>query len=278
MATNQTSILVGVFEKETQARQAIDALKGAGFGYDQIGVAMREGGAVTTNLLNDLMGLGVPQDRASYYDNEFKAGRTIVSVRPDGRDAEVRNIFNNAGAYDYDQNMVATQNADYAQTNTGNYTQTANTDTTGYVDQGDQQRLRLREEQLQATKERVQTGEVELRKDVVTEQKTLNVPVTHEEVLIERRPVTGGQVDNTPIGDDETISIPVSEEQVNVTKTPVVTGEVAVGKRAVQETQQVSDTVRREEARVENPNNLPIHGTENDIFHRDQTQTDVHNS
>ena len=40
--------------------------------------------------------------------------------------------------------------------------------------------------------------------------------------------------------------VPVSEEQVNVTKTPVVTGEVRVGKRAVQENQQVTDTVQRD--------------------------------
>jgi uncharacterized protein (TIGR02271 family) len=86
-------------------------------------------------------------------------------------------------------------------------------------------------------------------------------------VVIEQRPVTGGQIDSTPIGEGETIRVPLTEEKVNVTKNTVVTGEVAAGKREVQETQQVTDTVRREEARVEQQGDAPIHGTESDHFH-----------
>lgn len=283
MATQPTSIIAGVFAQESQARAAINELKAAGFGYDQVGVATHEGGAATQNLMNDLLGLGVPQERASYYDNEFRSGRTIVSVRPDGRDNEVANILQRNGAYDYDNRSTANT---YARASTTDYTQTnapadsmqtgpyAQTNTTDYADTDDARSLRLREEQLQATKQRVQAGEVELRKDVVTEQKTINVPVTHEEVVIERTNVNSGQVDQNPIGQDEVIRVPVSEEQVNVTKTPVVTGEVAVGKRAIQENQQVTDTVKREEARVENPDNAIIHGTENDIYHRNQNNPD----
>jgi len=58
---------------------------------------------------------------------------------------------------------------------------------------------------------------VNLRKELVTEQQTLNVPVTHEEVYIERR-VGSGQVSAAPIGEGEAIRVPVSAEQVNVTK------------------------------------------------------------
>lgn len=117
--------------------------------------------------------------------------------------------------------------------------------------------LRLHKEELQASKQSVQTGEVTLRKDVITETKTLDVPVTREEVYIERRPVQAGEVAVGEIGEGAEIRVPVMEEQVTVTKTPVVTEEVSIGKREVQETQHVSDTVRREEARIEregNPN------------------------
>ncbi len=269
----QTPLVVGVFQDERQAKNAIDQLRAAGFGYDQVGVAMREGGAVTKNLLDDLTKLGVPQDRASYYDNEFRSGRTVVSVRPDGRDQEVMSILRNNGAYDYNQSATSTQNAGYAQTNTantygqadyaqtgGNYAQGTTADAQYANETDEQRRLRLREEQLNVSKERVQTGEVGLRKEVVEEQRTVNVPVTHEEVVLERRPVSGGQVDNTPIGQDESIRVPVSEEQVEVTKTPVVTDEVSLGKRAVQENQQVTDTVRREEARLDQSGNPVVQG------------------
>ncbi|MDO3410447.1 YsnF/AvaK domain-containing protein [Saccharibacillus sp. CPCC 101409] len=133
--------------------------------------------------------------------------------------------------------------------------------TAGYtppIDETDEARkLRLREEQLDVTKNRVQSGEVEIHKDIIEEQKTIDVPVTHEEVVIERRAVNAVPTDE-PIGADETIRVPVSEEQVEVNKRSVVTGEVEVHKREVQETQQVSDTVRREEARIEKDGNLSV--------------------
>jgi len=46
--------------------------------------------------------------------------------------------------------------------------------------------LRLHEEQLQVSKERVQTGEVQVHKRVVTELRTMQVPVQREEVVVER--------------------------------------------------------------------------------------------
>lgn len=37
------------------------------------------------------------------------------------------------------------------------------------------------------SKQRVQAGEVDLRKEVVTKQKTVNLPVMHKEAFIQRR-------------------------------------------------------------------------------------------
>ena len=55
----------------------------------------------------------------------------------------------------------------------------------------DQEGIELREEELRVEKERVEAGEVRLRKEVVKENKTIDVPVTHEEVVVEKRPVGG---------------------------------------------------------------------------------------
>lgn len=55
----------------------------------------------------------------------------------------------------------------------------------------------------------------------------------------------------------------------------MVTGEVSIGKRAVQETQQVTDTVKKEEARVEQQGDAPIHGTKSDRFHPTQTNEET---
>lgn len=237
MATLQSHFIIGAFQTEREAKNAIDALKNAGFAQDQIGIALREGGAVTHSLLSDFMNLGISQDEASYYDDEFKAGHPVVSVRADGRDQEVLNILHSYGAYTYAMQRPPTAGMAASQ---------------GTMYETDEaQRLKLREEQLQVEKERMQTGEAHLRKEVVEEQKTFTVPTTREEIVVEVQPGSGLTTDQSPITPGETIHIPVSEERVHVTKQPVETGEVSIHKQAVQEEQPVSETVKREKARLE---------------------------
>ena len=75
--------------------------------------------------------------------------------------------------------------------------------------------------------------------------------MTREEVTIERQSVARRPAEGS-IGEGEgSIRVPVHEEQVLVEKRPVVKEEIKVGKQQVQETKQVSGTVRREEARIE---------------------------
>jgi uncharacterized protein (TIGR02271 family) len=100
---------------------------------------------------------------------------------------------------------------------------------------------------------------VEIKKDVVTEQRTVDVPVTREEVYVERHPVERRPSDR-PIGQGETIEVPVREERVEVEKRPVVYEEVEVGKRQVQDTEHVSAEVRREEAHIEREGDVRVRG------------------
>lgn len=112
-------------------------------------------------------------------------------------------------------------------------------------------RLRLHEEKLNVDKERVQTGEVDVHKHVVMDEQTVEVPVTREEVYVERRQVDGEAATGERFEDDDSIHIPVTEERVEVTKRPVVSEEIVVGKRQVQDTETVSETVRREEVDID---------------------------
>jgi uncharacterized protein (TIGR02271 family) len=118
--------------------------------------------------------------------------------------------------------------------------------------------MQLREEQLKVKKTPVETGDVRIRKEVVTEQKTIDVPVEREEVIIERRPASG-RAKATDFGAEE-IRIPVKEEKVDVTKEAVVTGEVSVGKRKVQDTKQVSETVQKEKLKVVKHGDVKVKG------------------
>ena len=84
----------------------------------------------------------------------------------------------------------------------------------------------------------------------------MNVPVSREELVIERSKGTGAPTGE--IGTDEDIRVPLSEERVRTEKQPVVNEEVRVGKRQVQNNQQVSDQVRHEELRVDKEGNVDI--------------------
>src|SRR5439155_5849335 len=97
--------------------------------------------------------------------------------------------------------------------------------------------MQFREEELRARKEPVQTGEARIGKEVVSEEKTMEVPRTREEVYVERRPVDRRPADKPIEGGGQTIEVPVREERVTADKEPVVYEEVDVGKRRTQETE-----------------------------------------
>jgi len=109
----------------------------------------------------------------------------------------------------------------------------------------------VREETLTATTTARELGEVRIEKDVVSEERVLNVPVTEERVRVERR-VVDRAVTGADAGafQDEVIEVPVYGEEVQLQKQVRVAEEVEIGKEAVQRTEQVAGTVRREEVHV----------------------------
>jgi len=115
-----------------------------------------------------------------------------------------------------------------------------------------EEKLRLHEERLNVDKRMEETGEVHVNKHVETEKQSLDIPVKREEVHIERRPVNETVTGDAKIFDDgENIHIPVKQEHVEVTKKPVVNEEIVVGKKEVEDTKHIRETVRHEEADIE---------------------------
>jgi len=111
--------------------------------------------------------------------------------------------------------------------------------------------LQLRAERMKVTKRPVQSGDVTVRKEVVTEHKTMTVPVEHEEIVIERHPVSDKAAAGKIGAAAEEIRVPVQREEVEITKEPVVTEEVTIGKRKVQESQDAAASLRKERLKVE---------------------------
>ncbi|MFL2134545.1 YsnF/AvaK domain-containing protein [Desemzia sp. FAM 24101] len=122
----------------------------------------------------------------------------------------------------------------------------------------DTDKITLQEERLDVDTNEVQTGEVNIKKNVTEETKTVEVPVKHEEVTIEKRPVTGNESADGVLGDEEEITIPITEEQIEVTKRPVVTDEVVVNKETKEETKEVSETLRKEDLDVDTQGDVTV--------------------
>lgn len=123
----------------------------------------------------------------------------------------------------------------------------------------DNQTVELSEERLEVDTNEVQTGEVHVSKRVVEDRESVDVPVDHEEVVIERHSVEGDRevTDNHEFKDEE-FTIPVNEEQIDVNKKSVVTEEVSIGKERVTDNKHVEETVRREELDVDTEGDIDV--------------------
>jgi uncharacterized protein (TIGR02271 family) len=212
-----------------------------------------------------LAGTGIPSDRAAYLTRSLEPGGAIVTVHDANRAREAEEILSANTArvrYEDVEGDVAAEDEfvenDAPRIDAADSTGQEITDT-GYVDRCPVdaanragERIQLFGEVLRVHKERINRGEVRVRKDVITENQTIDVPVVREELVLERVAVSG----NTPapsanIGRGQEIRVPLSEEKVRLEKEPVLREEVNVGKREVQDVAKASADVRREELRVD---------------------------
>jgi uncharacterized protein (TIGR02271 family) len=308
-----TGTLVGFFEDNADARQAVEALHQAGFTSAHIGVAHRGGSTLrsdspsssakekatstwdkiksmfqgneaepyadertqgdlatreitqnpadanryaakqndrkeqydqydTSDLHGSFTGLNIPEERSRYFQHRLTSSRNgaVVTVNAGDRISEAESIL---CQYNADLGNDA-DNYNYSETETGSSQQ---------LSQGQEQNnIQLLGEVLRVHKDRVSRGEVRIRKEVITETQTVQVPVTREELVVERRPVDQATPATGSIGESE-IRIPLSEERASVDTSTVVREEVAVGKKPIQEVRDLTGKIRREELIVEDP-------------------------
>ncbi len=221
--TIHSTIVADVFTQTTQAQRALEALKQAGFGYDQIGIAMQ--GHEGIDLFNDLLNLGLSHEQANYYSQEVKAGRIVVSVRPDGREQEAHNIMLRSGSANTDASTVAPQTdiidkqrVAWDLAVASQEAQLSNQMAMNMQDDFHRPRsLKPREEREPVTTNRVQTEAIDLRPDMVTSpQPSVVEPVLQNEVVTPQQPGA-----TAPVMQNEV----VRQQQPNVVE-PVLQNEV----------------------------------------------------
>ncbi|MHC5561729.1 YsnF/AvaK domain-containing protein [Bacillus spizizenii] len=224
----------------TEVNQAIDAREGESESFfDKLkDYFTMDDTAAHSKALSDL---DITTNEIDKYQEDLDDGKLLVAVETD---ADVNAPIDNGNAL----------SGGFSSTN----------ETADYTTK-EEKTMPLREEQLKVDKEDVQTGEVEIGKEVKTEQRDMDIPVRHDEIYVERRPVDENTADASPVNDAETVRVPIVEEKLEVTKKPVVTDEVVVGKRTVEENEHVSETVKKEEPRMNKEGK--VDGLDDDPLH-----------
>jgi uncharacterized protein (TIGR02271 family) len=127
---------------------------------------------------------------------------------------------------------------------------TRNTEKDGREEESESTSVPLVEERLNISKRDVTYKEATLVKEPVTETKTVEVPITHEELIVERRPASKSTTSTSdlkpPVTSKEEIKIPLKKEEVEVKKEPYVKEEVVLKKRRVTETKTITEEVKSE--------------------------------
>lgn len=112
--------------------------------------------------------------------------------------------------------------------------------------------VRLHEEELRAEKQVREAGALTVRKDVVEEERALDVPIAREQVEVTRRPVDqpfeGSQ---RVFAEGDTVRFLMIEERVEVRKIPWVVEEVVIRRVRTDDVQRVVETIRREELTID---------------------------
>jgi uncharacterized protein (TIGR02271 family) len=208
-------------------------------------------------------GFFFPKDYVVRYDQASVSGDEVLlslpasSLREAGDGSELRERETSASG-------LGTEMGTYASDTSGRITEAG-------ADRGGEARLAhgatqdirvpVAEEELVAEKRERQAGEVRVRKEVTTEHRQIDVPVTREEVHVERVPVQGGDARGAEARfEKDEIRVPVKEEEVEIRKRPVVREEVRVSKTARREERRAEGDVRREDVKIEKEGDVEERG------------------
>jgi len=184
--------------------------------------------------------------------------KNVVKDAPDIADADHLDTDEQENLYAYYGRYVSglgsrTGGADTTNTGVRDMRGTEGYDTSGPTTDDAMTRS---EERLRVGTEQVEAGRARLRKYVTTEQQSVQVPVTREEVRVEREPITDANRGDALSGPDiseEEHEVVLHEERPVVETEAVPVERVRLGTETVTDEQTVTGQVRKEEIEVDDP-------------------------
>ena len=269
--------VVGIFDKASEAQDAVEALVNGGFSRDQIDVSTRSNdytNDATTSSDDDNEG-GISgffkslfgdddDDRTNRYSTVGQRG-SIVTVHAQSEDEaeQAADILDDNGAVDVDerasqygtQGYGATSGVDTVNTMGVNDLTTGTTPTTTVVNEGETMSVPVIQENLQVGKQTVETGGVRVRSRIVERPVEEHLRLRSERVVVQRNPVdraaTEADFSTFREGDME---LTEHAERAVVAKEARIVEEVTVGKTVDERDEVIRDTVRSTDVDVEQIN------------------------
>jgi uncharacterized protein (TIGR02271 family) len=117
---------------------------------------------------------------------------------------------------------------------------------------GDNRKIPVIQEKLVVTKELIETGKVLISKQVLEEEALLEVSISHDEVLVERK-IINQYVDSVPPAvrqEGDVTIVSVVKEVLVVEKRLMLVEEIHIRKEQLHENTTISETLRKEEITI----------------------------
>ena len=114
----------------------------------------------------------------------------------------------------------------------------------------EEERIKIMEERIVVSKTATTGEEITIIKEPVTETKTVQVEVAHEEPIIDTNSVGEATLSLHPVETIKEIKIPLMKEEIEISKQPYVKEEVIIRKKPVVETRTVTEEVKSEKVKV----------------------------
>ena len=252
--------IVAVYDTQAHAEAAAATLRNAGVPASAIALhanaAASTGTATTASTAPREQGFwatlfGGDSTDSTVYDRSLESGSTLLTVRvPDTSAARVMHLLEDTNPVDIDERATTyglAAAAPAAPAAPPRATQAA----TASRPVANDQTLQLAEEQLRVGKRVVNRGGARIRRYVVETPVEENITLHSERVQVERRPVTDSRPVENPSFTEKVVEASAVEEEPVVSKTAHVYEEVGLRKEATDRVETIRDTVRKEQAEIE---------------------------
>jgi uncharacterized protein (TIGR02271 family) len=237
--------LVAVFDHQSEAGQALDALSKSGFSSSKARLKSSESWGSTSDKAehDESLGekvahfFGFGEQHESTYSEALRRGGWVLAVdAADDDEAErASDIIEQFNPVDIDERKAEWRQSGWQPS----------------LGKGDEAKIPVVEEQLQVAKRDVQRGGIRVISRMSEKPVEETVNLREEHATVERRPADRAATESDQAFKEQSFEVRGTAEEAVVGKTSRVVEEVVIGKESSTREQRIKDSVRKTDVEVE---------------------------